>query len=107
MPDFDLLIQSFDKAMTSKTAPHKENNEEHEVRNKKEKFLVLHNDDYHTFDYVIDALITVCEHDMIQAEQCTLLVHYKGKCDVKKGSFSYLRPMKNALIQRELKATID
>jgi ATP-dependent Clp protease adaptor protein ClpS len=56
---------------------------------------------------VIDALITVCEHDMIQAEQCTLLVHYKGKCDVKKGSFSYLRPMKNALVQKDLRATID
>jgi ATP-dependent Clp protease adaptor protein ClpS len=91
----------------TRTAPHKEKDEEQDVQNKKEKFLILHNDDYHTFDYVIDALITVCDHDEIQAEQCTLLVHYKGKCDVKKGSFSYLSPMKNALIQRELKATID
>lgn len=93
--------------MTSKIVPHHEKDEEHKVRNPEEKLLVLHNDDYHTFDYVIDALMKICEHDMIQAEQCTLLVHYKGKCDVKKGSFSYLRPMKNALIQKELKATID
>ncbi len=93
--------------MTSKIVPHHEKDEEHEVQTPEEKFLVLHNDDYHTFDYVIDALMKICEHDMIQAEQCTLLVHYKGKCDVKKGSFSYLRPMKNALIQKELKATID
>ena len=92
--------------MSSKIAPHKENDEEHDVRNKKEKFLVLHNDDYHTFDYVIDALITVCEHDMIQAEQCTLLVHYKGKCDVKKGSKTYLLPLRRALANRDLKAVI-
>lgn len=93
--------------MSSKTVPHKENNEEQEVQNPNERFLVLHNDDYHTFDYVIDALINICDHDLIQAEQCTLLIHYKGQCDVKRGSFSYLRPMKNALIQKDLKATID
>jgi ATP-dependent Clp protease adaptor protein ClpS len=93
--------------MSSKIAPHNKNDEEHDIRNNKEKFLVLHNDDYHTFDYVIDALINICEHDLVQAEQCTLLVHHKGKCDVKKGSFSYLKPMKKALIQLELKATID
>jgi ATP-dependent Clp protease adaptor protein ClpS len=92
--------------MTSKIVPSKEKNEDQEVRNSNERFLVLHNDDYHTFDYVIDALMDICEHDMVQAEQCTLLVHYKGQCDVKKGSFSYLKPMKNALIQKELKATI-
>jgi len=67
----------------------------------------LKNNNNNTFDYGIEALINICENDLIQAEQCTLLIHYKGKCDVKKGSFSYLRPMKNALIQRELKATID
>ncbi len=87
--------------------PHKEVNEDKEQKKSKERFLVLHNDDYHTFDYVIDALIEICNHDVLQAEQCTLLIHYKGKCDVKKGSFSYLRPLKNALIQKELKATID
>lgn len=93
--------------MTSKELPQKETNEENEQRGKRERILVLHNDDYHTFDYVITALIEICGHDMLQAEQCTLLIHYKGKCDVKKGSFSYLRPMKNALVQKELKATID
>lgn len=97
----------FRNAMRSKELPHKDEIEDIEHRNKKEKFLILHNDDYHTFDYVINALVEVCEHDINQAEQCTLLVHYKGKCDVKKGSFSYLRPMKNALAQKELKATID
>ena len=93
--------------MTAKEHPQKEVSEENSQQNRKDRFLILHNDDYHTFDYVIDALIKICEHDEQQAEQCTLLIHYKGKCDVKKGSFSYLRPLKKALIQKELKATID
>jgi len=92
--------------MKAKELPHIEVHEENEVYNKKERSLFVHNDDYHTFDYVIDALIEICEHDLPQAEQCTLLIHYKGKCDVKKGSFSYLRPLKNAFVQKDLKATI-
>jgi ATP-dependent Clp protease adaptor protein ClpS len=68
--------------------------------------LILHNDDYHTFDYVIESLIEICELDTIQATQCTYLIHYKGKCDVKKGSRSYLLPMRRALASRDLKAVI-
>ena len=71
------------------------------------RFLILHNDDIHTFDFVIDALIKVCELEPIQAEQCTYLVHYKGKCDVKKGNFEFLSPYKEALIDKGLEATID
>ncbi len=93
--------------MTSKVSPQKEVHEEIEIKKSKERFLILHNDDYHTFDYVIDALMQICEHDLLQAEQCTQLIHYKGRCDVKKGSFAYLRPMKNALVHKDLKATID
>ena len=93
--------------MASKIAPKKESEEEKGFESVNERFLVLYNDDYHTFEYVIDALVNICEHDTVQAEQCTLLVHYKGKCDVKKGSYAYLKPMKNALIQKDLKATID
>ena len=72
-----------------------------------EKHLILHNDEVHTFDYVIESLIKVCELEPVQAEQCTYLVHYKGKCDVKKGDFKYLRPFKQGLIERGLEATID
>lgn len=72
-----------------------------------ENLLILHNDDVHTFDYVIDALIDICEHGYEQAAQCTILVHYKGKCNVKKGRYDVLKPMKEALIDRELTATID
>jgi len=71
-----------------------------------DNFLILHNDDVHTFDYVIDALVDICNHEYEQAAQCTLIVHYKGKCDVKKGGFKKLKPLKDALIEKELNATI-
>lgn len=91
--------------MASKEKIKKESNSEQE--SKIDRYLILHNDDHHTFDYVIDALIEICEHDFDQAAQCTVLTHYKGKCDVKKGSFTYLRPMRKALNERGLLATID
>jgi ATP-dependent Clp protease adaptor protein ClpS len=68
--------------------------------------LVLHNDDYHSFDYVIESLMEICDLDMIQATQCTYIIHYKGKCDVKKGSRIFLLPMRRALAKRDLKAVI-
>jgi ATP-dependent Clp protease adaptor protein ClpS len=72
-----------------------------------ENTLVLHNDDYHTFNYVIDALIEVCKMDRVQAIQCTYLVHYKEKCEIKKGAKKDLLPMRRALSGRDLKATIN
>lgn len=71
-----------------------------------QKSLVLYNDDYHTFNYVIDALIEICNMERVQAIQCTYLVHYKQKCEVKRGSKSDLLPMRRALSARDLKATI-
>lgn len=72
-----------------------------------ENFLILHNDDKHSFDYVIDALIEICKFDYEQAAQCTLITHYKGKCDIKKGGFETLKPLKKALTEKKLTATID
>lgn len=69
--------------------------------------LMLHNDDVNSFDHVIDALISVCRHDSVQAEQCAYITHYKGKCDIKNGGFSELSSMKSALIDRGLSVTID
>ncbi len=54
--------------------------------------IVLHNDDINTFDFVIESLVGVCEHTYEQAEQCTILVHYKGKCTVKTGDLKKLKP---------------
>jgi len=54
--------------------------------------IVLHNDEVNTFDFVIDSLIDVCNHTNEQAEQCTWLVHFKGKCTVKTGEYKDLKP---------------
>lgn len=72
-----------------------------------ERTIILFNDDVNTFDYVIDSLIELCDHDPVQAEQCTYLVHYKGKCSVKSGSFEKLKPICSALLDRGLTAEIE
>jgi ATP-dependent Clp protease adaptor protein ClpS len=69
--------------------------------------LILFNDDVHSFDFVIEALIEVCEHELLQAEQCTIIVHFKGKCAVKQGSYEKLEPMCTALLERGLTAEIQ
>lgn len=69
--------------------------------------IILYNDDVNTFDFVIDSLIEVCNHDVIQAEQCTYLVHYAGKCAVKRGTYKKLRPLCEALLERGLTASIE
>ena len=88
-----------------KTQSHEQ--ETTEVKDSSGKFLILHDDDYHTFDYVIDALISVCDHKVEQAVQCTYLVHYKGKADVKKGTYEYLNPLMAELKGKDLTATIE
>ena len=69
--------------------------------------LVLHNDDVNTFEYVMETLVEVCEHTLTQAEQCALIAHYKGKCEVKEGAFQELKEIRYELISKGLKATID
>ena len=69
--------------------------------------LIVWNDDVNTFDWVITSLVDICGHDSLQAEQCALIIHHKGKCSVKKGSFADLRPQAEALIDRGIQATID
>lgn len=71
-----------------------------------EKEIVLFNDDVNTFDWVIDSLVEICEHNPIQAEQCAFLVHHKGKCSVKKGSYEELEPKCTNLLERGLSAEI-
>lgn len=68
--------------------------------------LVVYNDEVNTFDHVIDTLIKVCRHSAEQAEQCTLIVHYKGKCAVKAGSEEELIPMRQAICDRGISAEI-
>ena len=68
--------------------------------------IVLFNDDINTFDFVIDSLIDVCDHTLEQAEQCTILVHYKGKCSVKSGEYTELKPRCSRLLSLGLSAKI-
>ncbi|GIV38193.1 MAG: ATP-dependent Clp protease adaptor protein ClpS [Cyclobacteriaceae bacterium] len=68
--------------------------------------LVVFNDDVNTFDHVIETLIRVCRHTPEQAEQCTWIIHYKGKCTVKQGSFAQLRPMRDAICEAGIDARI-
>lgn len=73
----------------------------------KAKEIILHNDDVNTFEHVIVSLMDICDHEPLQAEQCAWLVHYTGKCSVKRGTFEVLQPMCEALCDRGLSAEIQ
>lgn len=68
--------------------------------------LMVYNDDFNTFEHVINTLIKVCKHEVHQAEQCTFLIHYKGKCSVKKGDYEELKPMREGISSAGIKAAI-
>lgn len=69
--------------------------------------IILYNDDVNTFEWVIECLMKYCGHDSIQAEQCAYLVHYTGKCAVKKGSLEKLKPICSTLLEKGLTAEIN
>ena len=81
------------------------NDTEEEIDEGKE--LILFNDDFNTFEFVIKALIEVCGHEPNQAEQCAWITHFKGKCAVKSGSFVELKPMFDEMSLRDLTVSID
>lgn len=68
--------------------------------------IILYNDDVNTFDHVIDTLMYACDHTPEQAEQCSLIVHYKGKCTVKTGEYDDLKPRCSMLLDAGLSAEI-
>lgn len=86
-----------------KTIPFNENQELVEDLKK----IVLYNDDFNTFDFVIDTLVEVCKHNANQAEQCAFIVHFKGKCSVKRGPFNELKPLKEEMLRRTLTVSIE
>ncbi len=69
--------------------------------------LIVYNDDHNTFDWVIESFVEVCGHTLEQAEQLSLIVHYKGKATVKTGAYPELKPLKDELINRGLSAVIE
>lgn len=68
--------------------------------------IVIYNDDVNTFDHVIETLMRVCSHTSEQAEQCSLIIHYKGKCTVKTGALDELVPQCTQLLEAGLSAEI-
>lgn len=68
--------------------------------------LVVFNDDVNTFDHVIKTLVRVCKHTVEQAEQCSWIIHHKGKCTVKSGSFEFLVPMREGICSVGIEARI-
>lgn len=69
--------------------------------------LVVWNDEVNTFDWVIKALMDICKHEPEQAEQCTLIIHFKGKCIVKEGDYNELKVMCEGITERGIGATIE
>ena len=76
-------------------------------KTKRERSIILYNDEVNSFMDVISALMEVCEHPVEQAEQCTWIAHYKGKCDVKHGSYEKLKPLATSLLDRNLTVEIE
>jgi ATP-dependent Clp protease adaptor protein ClpS len=77
------------------------------VVEQKEKSIVVYNDDVNSFDFVIETLIKYCNHEVEQATQCTYLIHYKGQCAVKNGSYKSLKPICEALLESGITAKIE
>lgn len=71
------------------------------------KNIVVFNDDVNTFEHVIVSLMDICEHNALQAEQCAMMVHYNGKCSVKRGTYNKLRAKCEALLDRGINAEIQ
>ena len=69
--------------------------------------LILHNDEVNSFDFVMESLVEVCDHSVVQAEQCTMIAHYKGKCSVRSGEMEDMKELRYNLVSRGLKATIE
>ncbi len=87
--------------MKEKPIPHKRKAEEDY-----EYTLILFNDEYNTFEHVIESLVEICDHDPVQAEQCALIAHHKGSCEIKSGIRKILLSMRRGLNDRNLSCEI-
>lgn len=90
--DFDTEVETLEEVITEAVDIHN---------------IVLYNDDVNTFEFVIESLVDLCNHEPIQAEQCAHIVHFKGKCGVKKGDFDTLKPICEELLRRGLSSKIE
>ena len=93
------LNENHQEKILEEVFEHHESNETHH--------LVVFNDNFNTFDHVIQTLVKICRHDINQAEQCTWIIHFKGKCSVKTGSFAKLKPMHSGICDAGINAEIQ
>ena len=75
--------------------------------NIKTKSLILLDDDFNDFDYVIDCLVLVCNLTPLQAEQLAYITHYKGRSIIKSGSFLDMINFKKDLTMYGLELEIE
>lgn len=80
---------------------------EEKVDNQLSPKIVLFNDDHNSFDHVILCLVKYCNHGLLQAEQCALIVHTTGKCVIKHGTLDELLPINEALLTNDLTTEIQ
>lgn len=76
-------------------------------KSSKGKVIILHNDDYNSFDHVEKCLISICGHTSQQAAQCAMIVHYRGKCDIKRGDDNKLKRIYLKLKAELLTVTLE
>lgn len=93
--------------MGTATLTKEKTNLETQKSTSSQRNVILFNDEVNTFDFVIECLMEICAHELLQAEQCTYLVHFTGKCAVKSGDYSELKPVCEALLEKGLTAEIN
>lgn len=88
-------------------SPEIENDLDREIKSALDNKIIVYNDNHNTFDHVIKCLQKYCNHNVLQAEQCAIIIHYNGKCEVKRGAYEELKPICEALLDAGLTAKIE
>ena len=104
---FMIFLEEFKLATNGNAKEKEQENVEVLEYDDLKRSIVVYNDDFNTFDFVIKCLIEICNHTPCQAEQCTYIIHYKGKCEVKSGHLEELQPKCKKLLDKGLTAEIE
>lgn len=72
-----------------------------------ESKLILWNDDFNSFEWVITCLMAYLKFSFEKAEASAYNVHLTGKDIIKTGSVEELEPYKKLLAERGLSVTIE
>lgn len=70
-------------------------------------YLIVFNDEVNSFDWVIRCFMEILKHSHEQAEQLSIIIHFKGKATVKTGPKGDLAPLCEALLDRGLSAVVE